>query len=99
MQLNIKGMTREEILQALLEGLEWKLMGLANKREQIRQHIEGSYMIPGFEPSSAMVQRGRPKGSKNKPKRTMSAAGRAAVKAAQKKRWAAFHKARRKAGK
>jgi hypothetical protein len=56
-------------------------------------------MIPGFEPSSAMVQRGRPKGSKNKPKRTMSAAGRAAVKAAQKKRWAAFHKARRKAGK
>jgi hypothetical protein len=78
-------MTNEELLNAALEGLGHQLLEINNKKAWLLDYIEGNCDLPGF----PIVKSAPPKA-----KRKMSAAGRKAIAAAQKKRWAKIHAAR-----
>jgi hypothetical protein len=80
------------ILEAAIEGLEAEKIRINATIERIRQMMGAK---PVGKASGNTKATPKAKGKK----RTMSAAGRAAVKAGQKKRWAAFHKAQKKGGK
>lgn len=79
-------MQDQEILKAALVGLEVERLRVNALMEQVIRAM-------GLKP------KGKRSGKSAAPKRKMSAAGRAAIKAGQKKRWAEFHKKQKKAGK
>ncbi len=97
------------ILEAALEGLEARKARIEGKIEKVSAILPSNWMvIKSGKPliSSHTFSKLRSRWEKITPapkakgkKRTMSSAGRKAVADAQRKRWAAFHKAQRKAGK
>ena len=95
------------ILKAALEGLEQQKVTIEKQIAQVQAMRQKAILGPTLSKkvmSEAIEKDGVfaliPRPAKAaKPKRTMSAAGRAAVKAGQKKRWAAFRKAQKKGGK
>jgi hypothetical protein len=71
--------------------LEMALVGFQQKHAEVTESITNIQRQLGTRPISARVQ-----SDGVKPKRTMSAAARKRIAAAQKKRWAAFHQSKEK---
>ena len=75
------------------EVLEMALLGYKTRREEVirkMSDIEGLLRAQGKRVSSSGADSGMPVAA-DRPKRTLSAAGRRAIRAGVKKRWAAFH--------
>jgi hypothetical protein len=81
------------ILQAALIGFRHQTLTIAAHITKVEDMLKAAGAIPATEPTTATIRKAphAPKTAPAAPKRRMSAAGRAAVRAAQKKRWAAFH--------
>ena len=78
--------TDKEILQAALIGLEMQRSHIENTIIEIQKRIAG-----GGEGVPSPLKQSSPKAKKRK-KRVMSAEAKASIAAAQKKRWADYHK-------
>ena len=72
--------------------LEMALVGYNSRRDEIIQKMADIERQLGVGPKGGLAQPSAAKTpSAGKPRRTMSAAGKKAIRAALKKRWAAFH--------